>query len=583
MEIAHLTTVDLSLRYLILPQLEAAAEVGRSYGISAPGPFVAEVEERGVVHVPLPASTRGMSLRGDIMAMRQFWRAVRDIRPDVLHTHNPKPGIYGRILGRLAGVPIVVNTVHGLYATTDSPWWRRLVVYALEAVASRFSDAELVQNPEDLDLLGRLHIVEKSKLRFLGNGVDLGRFNPQVVAELRAHERSRLGVADEEIVVGMVGRLVAEKGVPELVEAARSLGDDVRIVVAGPNDPDKDDAISPELLERGRDSGVEFVGMRRDIEAFYSGLDVFVLPSHREGFPRAAMEAAACGLPLVVTDIRGCRQVVDEGVNGLLVPVADAAALASAISSLVSDPERREAMGEASVEIARQRFDETRVVEIVMETYQRLAEEKGLAWKYGDIGEPTLREAVRRDHRAIAALHVGSITSGFLSSLGRPFLGLLYRSLIESERGRVIVAVDEGRVIGFVAGTSDTGAFYKEFVRRRFLAAGWRLVPALFRPAAWRQVWETFRYGGHDTRARAELLSMAVAPSARGRGVGRALVDALLEEARSAGVRGMTVVVGADNAAAIKLYESAGFGDPVRIEVHRGFPSLELLWQSSGS
>lgn len=583
MEIAHLTTVDLSLRYLILPQLEAAAEVGRSYGISAPGPFVAEVEERGVVHVPLPASTRGMSLRGDIIAMRQFWRAVRDIRPDVLHTHNPKPGIYGRILGRLAGVPIVVNTVHGLYATTDSPWWRRLVVYALEAVASRFSDAELVQNPEDLDLLGRLHIVEKSKLRFLGNGVDLGRFNPRVVAALRGNERSRLGVADEEIVIGMVGRLVAEKGVPELVEAARSLGDDVRIVVAGPNDPDKDDAISPELLERGRDSGVQFVGMRRDIEAFYSGLDIFVLPSHREGFPRAAMEAAACGLPLVVTDIRGCRQVVDEGVNGLLVPVADAAALASAISSLVSDPERREAMGEASVEIARQRFDETRVVEIVMETYRRLAEEKGLAWKYGDIGEPTLREAVRRDHRAIAALHAGSITSGFLSSLGRPFLGLLYRSLIESERGRVIVAVDEGRVIGFVAGTSDTGAFYREFLRRRFLAGGWRLVPALFRPAAWRQVWETFRYGGHDTRARAELLSMAVAPSARGRGVGRALVDTLLEEAQSASVRGMTVVVGADNAAAIKLYESAGFGDPVRIEVHRGFPSLELLWQSSGS
>lgn len=582
-KIAHLTTVDLSLRYLILPQLEAAAGVGESYGISAPGPYVAEVEARGIVHLPLPASTRGVSLVDDLRAMRQFWKVVRDVRPDILHTHNPKPGIYGRILGRMAGVPIVVNTVHGLYATPESPSGRRAVVYGLEAIASKFSDAELIQNPEDLDLLARRHIVSRQKLHLLGNGVDLERFNPNVAGELRAAERERLGFAENEVVVGMVGRLVAEKGVPELIAAVGELDPGTRVVIAGPNDPDKDDAVSPEILEQGRAAGVEFVGMRADVESFYAGLDLFVLPSHREGFPRAAMEAAASGLPLVVTDIRGCRQVVDSGVNGLLVPVKDPEALAAAIRLLVGDPDRRALMGAASAEIAAARFDESRVVEIVMGTYRRLADEKGLAWKYGGVAELELRSALSGDHRGIAGLHAEMIASGFLSSLGRPFLGHLYRAMISSERGRVFVAVRSGSVVGFVAGSDDTTAFYKEFLRKHFLAAGLRLIPALARPTTWRRLWETLRYGGHATRARAELLSMAVAPSAQGRGVGADLVAALLDEAQESGIAAMTVVVGADNDRAIRLYMSGGFQDPVEMEVHRGSPSVELLWQSPAS
>ncbi|MGH3650355.1 MAG: glycosyltransferase, partial [Acidimicrobiia bacterium] len=290
MRIAHLTTVDLSLRYLILPQLEAAAEVGESFGISAPGPYVAEIEKRGIRHVALHSSTRGVNVIGDLKAMRQFWKALRTIKPDIVHTHNPKPGVYGRVLSKLAGVPIVVNTVHGIYATPESPLLKRLVVYGLEAIASRFSDAELIQNREDLELLRRRRIVSVSKLRLLGNGVDLQRFNPDRATDLRSAARVELGLDADDVVIGMVGRLVAEKGIPELIEAARILGPSVRVLVAGPHDPAKDDAVSPGLLDDGRAAGVTFVGMREDIDAFYSALDVFVLPSHREGFPRAAME-----------------------------------------------------------------------------------------------------------------------------------------------------------------------------------------------------------------------------------------------------------------------------------------------------
>jgi glycosyltransferase involved in cell wall biosynthesis len=377
MKVAHLTTVDSSLRFLLLAQLRSVIDQGgEALGISAPGPWVASLEREGIRHLALPSSTRGFDLRADARAAVELWRILRRERPDVLHTHNPKPGLYGRVLGRLAGVPIVVNTVHGLYATEDDRAAKRAVVYALEAIASRFSDAELIQNPEDVALMRRLHLAPRRHLRFLGNGVDLRRFDPvRADRGARMRLREQWGANDDTIVVGTVGRLVAEKGYPELFAAHRRLDSRFKLIVVGPEDPEKADALSPALVEQARAEGVTFLGQRDDVEDLYRAMDLFVLPSHREGFPRAAMEAAASGLAIVTTDVRGCRQVVEDGVNGLLVPVSDPAALAAAIARFV-DPELRAAMGAAAVELARERFDERTCVQIVLDTYRDVARRK---------------------------------------------------------------------------------------------------------------------------------------------------------------------------------------------------------------
>lgn len=376
--IAHLTTTDISLRFLLLAQLRALRDAGADVvGISAPGPWVAELEREGIRHVPLGSSTRAMDPLADLRAARELWHIVRRERPTVLHVHNPKPGVYGRVVGRLARVPIVVHTLHGLYATETDPWFKRAVVYGLEAIAARCSDAELVQNPEDLALLRRRHLSPRARL--LGNGVDLERFTPRD-AEARRSARAALGIADDDtVVVGSVGRLVAEKGFPELFEAMTRL-DPARygLVVVGGADPSKADALDPAVVARAEAAGVRLLGHRDDVEELYAAMDVFVLASHREGYPRAAMEAAASGLPLVVTDIRGCRQVVDEGRNGLLVPVRDPAALAAAIAGLGDDPDRRAAMGRASRALACERFDEGAVVSIVVDTYREVAAAKGI-------------------------------------------------------------------------------------------------------------------------------------------------------------------------------------------------------------
>jgi glycosyltransferase involved in cell wall biosynthesis len=382
MKVAHLTTVDLSLRFLLFPQLVAVIDDGGEViAISAPGPWVDGLERDGIRHVALPSSTRRFDLAADLRTARDLWEVLRRERPDVLHTHNPKPGLYGRIVGRLAGVPIVVNTVHGLYATEDDRWAKRALVGVLEAIASRCSDEELVQNPEDLAWMVRLHVSRRDRTRLLGNGVDLTRFDPaRFTADDRAALRAELGIGSGDVLVGSVGRLVAEKGYPELFEAVAALPQRYRLVVVGADDPEKPDALDRDMVEAARARGVEFLGHRDDVDALYAAMDVFVLASHREGFPRAAMEAAAMGVPVVATDIRGCRQVVDDGVNGLLVGVGRPAALADAIRALGDDPDRLHAAGTAGRRIAIERFDERRCVQIVLDTYRAVAQRKGITW-----------------------------------------------------------------------------------------------------------------------------------------------------------------------------------------------------------
>jgi glycosyltransferase involved in cell wall biosynthesis len=378
-KVAHLTTVDVSLRFLLLAQLRAIRDAGgEAIGISAPGPHVAALEREGIRHIPLVSSTRSSDPIADVRAARDLYRILRRERVDVLHTHNPKPGVYGRIVGRLARVPIVVNTVHGLYATDDDAWPKRAVVYALEGLAARFSDAELVQNPEDLALMERWHLATNARL--LGNGVDVTRFDiARLPPEARRAARASIGARDDTVVVGTVGRLVAEKGYAELFQAVATLDPDrYLLVVAGTEDRDKPDALSPAIVAAARDRGVVFTGHRDDIEMLYAAMDIFVLASHREGFPRAAMEAAAMTLPVVATNVRGCRQVVDDGRTGVLVPPREPSAIARAIARLGDDPDGRRRMAEAGRARALAEFDERRVVERLLAAYAEVAASKGL-------------------------------------------------------------------------------------------------------------------------------------------------------------------------------------------------------------
>jgi glycosyltransferase involved in cell wall biosynthesis len=375
--LVHVTTTDMSLALLLGPQLEAFRAAGYDVvGVSAPGRYVPELVARGIRHVPLAHSTRAMAPPRDAAAVAELVHVLRTLRPDIVHTHNPKPGVYGRLAARAVGVPVVVNTVHGLYALPGEPLAKRALVYGLERLAAACSRAELVQNPEDLETLRRIGIPDH-KLVLLGNGIDLARFDPaRVDPARRAALRREIGAGPDDVVVGLVGRLVWEKGYREVFAAAAHLRDrapHLRFVVVGPLDADKSDTVTQADLDAAAASAaITFLGLRDDVADLYAAMDLYVLASHREGFPRSAMEAAAMGLPVVVTDIRGGRQVVDDGVTGRLVPVRDPEALARALAGLGSDAGIRAAMGAAARAKARAEFDQQRVIDTTLRVYERL-------------------------------------------------------------------------------------------------------------------------------------------------------------------------------------------------------------------
>jgi glycosyltransferase involved in cell wall biosynthesis len=363
LRIAHLTTVDMSLALLLATELRADVEAGHEViGISAPGRYVEQIETLGVRHVAVPALTRSWNLRSDARAARQLWGAIRRLDLDVLHTHNPKTGVLGRVLGRLAGVPVVVNTCHGLWAGPEDGRLKRVAVLGIEGVAAQFSHAELFQNAADRDALA--WAVPDHKAEVVGNGVDLERF--RFDPKGRARVRAEWGVPEDTVLVGSVGRLVAEKGVAELSAAALLLGNRATVVWVGPNDEAKADQIAAPV------AGVEMVGERADMPAVYSALDVFVLASHREGFSRSAMEAAACGRPMALTDIRGCREIGEHGRHLLLVPPRDPSDLGAALRSLVEDPDLRKRLGDAARARAAAVFDQVAVANRSLATYTRI-------------------------------------------------------------------------------------------------------------------------------------------------------------------------------------------------------------------
>ncbi len=375
--VAHVTTVDLSLRYLLLNQLQRIQEEGYDvYGISAAGPDVAAVEASGIPHFAVPM-TRRFTPMADLRALWSLVRLMRRERFDVVHTHTPKAGLLGQLAARISGVPVVVNTLHGFYFHDDmKPAPRRFYIW-MERIAARCSDTILSQNTEDMATAVKEHIASPNLIKWLGNGIDVRRFDRRRVSEQALDAlRKEIGLDPGAPVVGFVGRLVEEKGISVLLEAATKVLKeipDAQFLIVGPYDEEKPDALRPSVADRyGVTRRCHFLGMRQDMPELYALMDLLVLPSYREGFPRAPMEASAMGIPAVVTDVRGCREAVEDEVNGLLFPAGDSEALARAIVDLLHDEVRRAEMGTAGRRLAEDRFDEQKVFDRVLREYERL-------------------------------------------------------------------------------------------------------------------------------------------------------------------------------------------------------------------
>jgi glycosyltransferase involved in cell wall biosynthesis len=376
-KVIHVTTSDMSLRYLLLDQLRYLRSIGHDVSaVSGPGPWVNEVRSLGIpVHtIPL---TRRIAPIEDLLAIAALVRHLLGIQPQLIHTHTPKASLLGQWIGRLMGISHRVHTIHGLYFPGHMRPEHRWRYVWLERIQMAPAHLILSQNSEDLETVRRDGIADPDKLRYLGNGIDIERFTPANRApERRTAARAKLGIPADHAVVGIVGRLVREKGYPELFEAARSVLQEraqTTFIAVGGQEPTKADGIAPDdpaVATLG--AAFRFLGHRDDMEDMYAAMDLLVLPSHREGFPRAPMEAAATGIPVVATDVRGCRDTVVHGATGFLVPPRDPPALTRAILTLLADDNLRATLGAAGRQLAIDRFDQRIVFQRVAEAYAEL-------------------------------------------------------------------------------------------------------------------------------------------------------------------------------------------------------------------
>lgn len=354
-----------------VPVALAAQQAGYDVHVATmDGPAVADIQALGMTHHAIPMTRSGKHPLQELGTLLALVRLFRRVRPDVVHLVTIKPVLYGGIAARIARVPGMVAAISGLgfVFLSNSLKMRmvRAVVARLYRVALGHPNSRVIfQNANDRDLLKSLGAVRDEQVVMIrGAGVDLDayRASPEPPAP--------------PVVVTMVARLLRDKGVREFVEAAamlRARGVPVTMQLVGGLDAGNPaSATQQEVDAWQRDGAVQALGERSDIAELYAASHIAVLPSYREGLPKSLIEAAACGRAVVTTDVPGCRDAIEPGQTGLLVPVRDAQSLADAIARLAEDSALRQRMGAAGRALAESEFDIKRVARVHVELYDAL-------------------------------------------------------------------------------------------------------------------------------------------------------------------------------------------------------------------
>lgn len=339
--------------------------------VSPPGPYGPKLRELGFRWLPAPMQRRSLHPWRELLLLLWLRQLIIREKVDLLHGFTIKCAVYGSIAGRLAGIYARVNAVAGMgyvFTSCDGkarllrPLVRSLMRLALDGPGARL----ILQNPDDVELFEGARLVDRERIRLIpGSGVDCQRFTPSTGIATSARMRVLLPT-----------RLLWDKGIAEYVEAARQLrsrSDNIHFVLAGTPDPGNPASVPEHTVRAWAAEGIlEWLGHVEDMPALFRSVDVVVLPSYREGLPKGLIEAAACGLPLVTTDVPGCREVVTHERDGLLIPARDAASLAAAIERLQQDSALRRRLGAAARAKALSAFDERLVVARTLDVYREL-------------------------------------------------------------------------------------------------------------------------------------------------------------------------------------------------------------------
>ncbi|MCG8749737.1 glycosyltransferase family 4 protein [Tenacibaculum finnmarkense] len=345
-------------------------------GVSSNGEQLQEVAIEEQIRVKAIEMSRKITPLQDLKSLWQMYWFLKKEKPEIVHSHTPKAGTIGMMAAKLAGVPYRLHTIAGL-PLMEATGKKRYLLNVVEKLTYACA-TKIYPNSKGLyDFILEQKFTSKNKLKVIANGssngINIEHFNPKQVNEVVKTElKELLGIKHQDFVFIFVGRLVSDKGINELVSAFMQLNNktekSVKLLLVGSEERGLDPLDEKTIMLINEDNNIISVGYQNDVRPYFSIADVLTFPSYREGFPNVVMQAGAMGLPSIVTNINGCNEIIEENINGFIIPVKNSDALYEAMLKMMLNSD----MKLKAREMIATRFEQKVVWDALLNEYKTL-------------------------------------------------------------------------------------------------------------------------------------------------------------------------------------------------------------------
>lgn len=353
--------------------VEQGMEVIAVCEVNNHGSFITEHNQIKLINIEVG---RKISI-SNLTTIMKLVKVFKNEKPDIVHTHAPLASVLSRIAAKIAGIENVVYTAHGYYFHEGMNKMKYKFYFSIEKIMARyFTKMLFLQSKEDFDVSINKNFSKKQNIYHIGNGIDLEKkFNIDNYSIDHINEiRQNLRITREDTVVSFIGRLVSEKGILDLLSGFEKIDKpNVKLLIIGDLAPGERDVNTLEKINKfkGNDN-IIFTGRREDIPELLAISDIFCLPSYREGLPRSIIEAMAMGNAIIATDIRGCREQVENEFNGFIIPLNSPEKISEKISILLTKKDLLDKFKENSINLTKEKYDEKKVVEFQIKKFKEM-------------------------------------------------------------------------------------------------------------------------------------------------------------------------------------------------------------------
>ena len=376
-KLIRVTTVPSSLRVLLRHQLKFMSSYYEVLAVSSPEKMLEDVAIHEGVRIAPVCMTRSITPLKDLQSLWRLYHLFRKEKPAIVHTHTPKAGLLGMMAGRMAGVPVRMHTVAGM-PLMESTGFKKRVLQGVERLTYSCATGVYPNSKNLAEYISRNQFCKEKKLKVLGNGssngidTDFFRLTPAIASSAN-DLRAKFHFMEDHFIFLFIGRLVKDKGIEELVEAFAELKKNhpgIKLLLVGPYEQELDPLSKKTISRIENDPDIIHEDFQQDIRPYLAISNALAFPSYREGFPNVPMQAGCFDLPLIVTNINGCNEIVEHGKNGLIIPVKDSVALSDAMLTLLADKLLYSTLKKNARQMIVERYDQRKLWNLLLEEYQ---------------------------------------------------------------------------------------------------------------------------------------------------------------------------------------------------------------------